>query len=257
MSKKILIIITCVLLLFSVFSNCIYAEESVSWFVKKNGNMRPIFTEQQKLIDKYDGYYMDNKVSDDDKNKVLYLTFDAGYENGNVEKILDVLKEKNVPAAFFLLDNIILRNTELVKRMGDEGHLVCNHTKDHKDINKMTIEQISKNLTDLEKIYSQKTGKSMSKYFRFPEGKYSEASLKCIQELGYKSIFWSMAYPDWDNERQIPPEKAKEILISNTHNGAVILLHPTSATNAKILSQLIDTWREMGYDFGTLDNLTA
>ena len=141
--------------------------------------------------------------------------------------------------------------------MAKEGHLVCNHTKNHKNICQMNSEQISKNLTDLEKIYEQKTGKRMSRYFRFPEGKYSMDALREVEKLGYKSIFWSLAYEDWDNEKQPNPDYALKKLLSNTHNGAIILLHPTSETNALILPRLIDEWRGMGYEFGTLDQLTS
>jgi peptidoglycan-N-acetylmuramic acid deacetylase len=161
-----------------------------------------------------------------------------------------------VPAAFFVLDNLILKNADLVKRMTAEGHHVCNHTKNHKDLSEASFDQISNDLTDLEKLYEEKTGKELSKYFRFPEGKYSESALKCVAKLGYKTVFWSFAYDDWDNVRQPAPDKAIKKILENTHDGAVILLHPTSSTNAAILPVLIDQWRAMGYRFGTLDDLT-
>ena len=254
--KKIIALLLIFTALISLFSFTVFADEGIGWYIKRNGNKQPIFTEEQRIVSNYSGYYIDKRLNDSSDTKVLYLTFDAGYENGNVEKILNVLKEKNVPAAFFLLDNIILKNTDLVIRMAEEGHLVCNHTKNHKNICAMNPEEISKNLSDLEKIYEQKTGKIMSKYFRFPEGKYNSYALKEVEKLGYKSIFWSLAYEDWDNVKQPSPEYATKKLLSNTHNGAVILLHPTSETNAEILSGLIDEWRRMGYEFGTLDQLT-
>lgn len=209
------------------------------------------------MILSYDGYYIDPHVDDESERRVLYLTFDAGYENGNVEKILDTLAAENVPAAFFVLDHLILDNTELVMRMQKEGHLVCNHTKNHKDMTKCPKEEMVKNLTDLEKLCEEKTGCAMSKYFRFPEGRFSEEALACAQELGYQTIFWSFAYADWDNDKQPDPERAKKKILENTHNGAVILLHPTSATNAAILPDLIREWKAAGYTFGTLDELTA
>ena len=140
--------------------------------------------------------------------------------------------------------------------MAEEGHLVCNHTKNHKDLTKCSKEEMVKNLTGLEKIYEQKTGSKISKFFRFPEGRYNEATLETAKELGYKTIFWSFGYADWDNDRQPPADKAFKKIMENTHNGAVILLHPTSSTNASILSKLIDEWRNMGFEFGTLDQLT-
>ena len=257
MIKKIISVLLLFSAILSLTAFNVFAEEGIGWFIKRNGNKQPIFTQEQIEVSNYSGYYIDKSLNDESSEKVLYLTFDAGYENGNVEKILNVLKDKKVPAAFFLLDNIILKNTDIVERMSNEGHLVCNHTKNHKNICNMNSEQINKNLTDLEKIYEQKTGKAMSKYFRFPEGKYSIEALKTVENLGYKTIFWSLAYEDWDNAKQPNSEYALKKLISNTHNGAIILLHPTSETNALILPHLIDEWRNMGYEFGSLDELTA
>ena len=256
--KKSLIIAEAMLL----FLCCVINVSAVKsggdcWFIKHSGNQQPKIPKEAEYIYDYGGYYIDTSLSADSDTKKLYITFDIGYENGNTEKILNTLKEKNVPAAFFVLDNVIIKNTDLVKRMTDEGHLVCNHTKNHKDITKCSEEEIVKNITELEKLYTEKTGLEMSKYFRFPEGKYSRDAIKCVNSLGYKTVFWSFAYADWDNNRQPSAEFAMKKILSNTHNGAVILLHPTSKTNAEILPKLIDEWRGMGYEFGTLDELTA
>ena len=255
--KKTISAILLILVFANILSTTALAKEGMNWYVKRSGNSQPKISEEHKITEKYSSYYIDKKLSDESTEKKIYLTFDAGYENGNVEKVLDILKEKNVPAAFFVLEYIILKNTDLISRMNNEGHLVCNHTKNHRDLTKMTDEEIIKNITDLEKIYEQKTGKQMPKYFRFPEGRYSEQALKTISDLGYKTIFWSFGYADWDDARQPDAEKAFDKIIKNTHNGAVILLHPTSKTNAEILPNLIDEWRKMGYSFGTLDELTA
>ena len=255
MIKKICRIPLLFLLLFSTAINTLAAENSSSWYIKRNGNKRPAIQSEQEMIYDYDGYFIDKKCSDDDENKVLYLTFDLGYENGNTEKILDVLKEENIKAAFFILDNIVLKNSELVTRMKEDGHLICNHTKNHKNICNLSDGEIAKNLTDLEELYYEKTGYKMDKFFRFPEGRYSEQALRCVQKLGYKTIFWSFAYDDWDNNRQMNEEKAINKILSNTHNGAVMLFHPTSKTNAAIFPSLIKAWRESGYSFGTLYDL--
>ena len=231
-----------------------YAEHDLHWYIKRRQGAAPLFPREAEEIEKYSAYYID-KSADEDK-KVIYITFDAGYENGNIEKILDILKEEAVPSAFFLLDNIILKNTDLVKRMADEGHLVCNHTKCHKNLSRVTEEQIKEDLCALENIYREQTGREMAKYFRFPEGTYSIEALKSVQKLGYKTVFWSFAYDDWDNHKQHHPEKAMKKILDNTHNGAVMLFHPTSSTNAEIFRDLIKGWREMGYSFGTLDQLT-
>ena len=231
------------------------ASGSLHWFIRRCPGGPPGFPKEAKQIKEYGAFYIDEKAKDDDK--VIYITFDAGYENGNVEKILDILKDEGVPAAFFLLDNIILRNTDLVKRMADEGHLVCNHTKNHKNLSSASEEEIREDLSALENIYRDRCGREMSRYFRFPEGSYSIDSLKSVQKLGYKTIFWSFAYDDWDNGRQPNPERAMKKVLDNTHNGGVMLFHPTSSTNVEILPDLIHRWQEMGYSFGTLDRLTS
>lgn len=239
----------------SFLSEPSYAQGEISWYVKRNGNKRPELDASQNMIYKYNGYFIDKKLSDNSNQKTIYLTFDLGYENGNTERILDTLRQENVPAAFFILDNIILKNSDLVTRMHNEGHLICNHTKKHKNLCFATEQEISNEILSLERLLSEKTGITMSKYFRFPEGKYSENALATVDKLGYKTVFWSFAYADWDNNKQPLPEKAIKKIIDNTHNGAVMLFHPTSKTNADIFPQLIREWKDMGYTFGTLDEL--
>jgi peptidoglycan-N-acetylmuramic acid deacetylase len=208
------------------------------------------------FIENYGGYYVDKRYDENNSDKVIYLTFDAGYENGNVSKILDVLKKENVSAAFFVLDNLIIRNKDLIIRMADEGHLVCNHTSKHLDVTKCTtIDEFRSELKLLENNYELATGRQMPKYFRPPEGKFSQKSMEYASELGYKTIFWSFAYADWDNSSQMSHDAAKEKIMSNIHNGEIMLLHPTSATNAAILGDVICELKALGYRFGTLDEL--
>ncbi len=229
------------------------------WYVKRQSdNKQPSLDPHFSYIERYDAYYVDKKHGDGNPEKVLYLTFDAGYENGNIERILNVLKEEKVSAAFFILDNLILRNKELVLRMANEGHLVCNHTLKHRDMTKIHDESaFREELEALERLYTEATGKTMEKFYRPPQGNFNESNLQMAQKLGYKTIFWSFAYADWDNEKQPSLDAAKNKILENTHNGAVILLHPTSATNASILKDLIHEWRRLGYSFGTLYDLTA
>ncbi len=240
-------------MLFNSFSAS--ASECKSWYIKRNGTEPPTPPSDIEMIRENDGFFMNDRLSENEKK--IYLTFDAGYENGNLEKILDVLKAENVPAAFFILDNLIVKNTDLVIRMADEGHLVCNHTKRHKNLSGATEDEIIKDLTALEKLYKEKTGREMDKYFRFPEGKYSESAMRCIKNMGYKTMFWSFGYEDWDNQRQPKCDYAIKKILSNTHNGAIILLHPNSSTNAKILPELISAWRKMGYEFGSLHDFDS
>ena len=208
----------------------------------------PVSRDQLKA---YDAAYVGSAAE-----PVLYLTFDAGYENGHTEKILDILKKHNVKAAFFLVGNYLQKNADLVRRMVDEGHIVGNHTMHHPDMSAITDKAaFQKELTDLEDLFRQVTGKELPKFYRPPQGIYSEENLKMAQELGYKTVFWSLAYADWDNDNQPAEDAALERLLSRTHNGAVILLHSTSKTNAAILDRLLSKWEEMGYRFETIDKL--
>jgi len=256
--KKILIILISIMLLIAISVN-VGAEgtEARSWYIKRNANKRPILDKEQEIIYDYNGYYIDKRLSDGGAEKKLYLTFDLGYSNASTVKILETLKKHNVQAAFFVLDNIILKNTDLVTRMIADGHLICNHSKNHKNLSLATSQAIKDDLISLENLMLEKTGCRLARYFRFPEGSYSPTALKAVSELGYKSIFWSFAYEDWDNARQMNPDVAYNKVISNTHNGAVMLFHPTSKTNAEIFERLILTWKNLGYEFGTLDELTA
>lgn len=256
MSKKILFVVVTVLLIISMSLN-VFATESKSWYCKRNSeHKQPILGADMRFIEQYGGYYVDSKHGDNCTDKVVYLTFDAGYENGNIAKILDVLSEKQVKGAFFVLGHLVEENTSLVVRMADEGHLVCNHTNNHPDMSrKSTLEEFKAEIVALEDIYREKTGRELSKFFRPPEGRFSRKTLEFANELGYKTVFWSFAYADWDNNAQMSHEAAKKKILDNIHNGAIILLHPTSATNAAILGEVIDELRAQGYRFGTLDEL--
>jgi len=188
----------------------------------------------------------------------IYLTFDAGYENGCTEKILDVLKKQEVPAAFFLVGNYLEKNADLVRRMVSEGHTVGNHTMHHPDMSAISDqESFEKELKGLEDLYREVTGQELPKYYRPPQGIYSQENLKMAQNLGYKTVFWSLAYVDWNIDSQPTKEEAFSKLLPRIHNGAVVLLHSTSKTNAEILDELIAKWKEMGYSFGSMDELFA
>lgn len=232
------------------------AGSGCSWYcAHRLDHKQPIADSSIAYVEDYNGFYIDKSHGDNDSDKVIYLTFDAGYENGNISKILDIMKEENVKGAFFILGNLIEKNSELVVRMFNEGHLVCNHTYSHKTMVNKSRTEIEAELTKLEKVCLEKTGKSLSKYYRPPEGRFDESSIKYVSELGYKTVFWSFAYADWDNNAQMSVDSAKKKIMENIHNGEVMLLHPTSSTNAKILSDVIKELKEQGYRFGTLDEL--
>lgn len=262
--KKIIVFILTAALICAAFSPAAGATgESVStkaygWYCMRNSDHRqPPCEPSMKFIEKYEGYYVDPRYGDDSSEKVIYLTFDAGYENGNVEKILDVLKKEQVRGSFFILIHLIKAYPELVTRMADEGHAVCNHTAHHKNMTAIhDIEAFAAELSELSDCYRKTVGKDMEKIYRPPEGKFSEENLKFASELGYRTVFWSFAYADWDNSRQMAPEAAKRKILSNIHNGEIMLLHPTSATNAAVLGDVIRELKAQGYSFRTLDELS-
>ena len=257
MKKRDLLILLIAVVIALAVSVSVFASSALStgsWGLSfRQEGAPPIGNAGKDQLRQYQAAYIGNT-----NEKVLYLTFDAGYENGCTAKILDTLKEKQVPAAFFLVGNYIRQSPDLVRRMVAEGHTVGNHTMHHYDMSRLSDKAaFSKELTDLEALYKETVGQELPKYYRPPQGIYSEENLKMAQELGYKTLFWSLAYVDWNNDAQPTREAAFAKLLPRTHNGAVVLLHSTSKTNAEILGELIDKWKAMGYRFGTLDELFA
>ena len=232
------------------------AQTPYNWYCKnREGHVRPSIAPEFSFIKDHGGYWLDER---DPEEKVIYLTFDAGYENGNVEKILDTLKEHQATGAFFVLSNLVTTNTALVKRMKAEGHLVCNHTSKHKNMTKFTdFSSFEAELKALERVYLDATGEKLDPFYRPPEGCFSEENLDFAAQCGYKTVFWSFAYADWDNQKQMPAVKARDKILAHTHNGMVLLLHPTSSTNAEILDGILTEWENQGYRFGTLYELTG
>lgn len=222
------------------------------WYYQpRTDGKQPNKNTELTFIYQYDGY--DIGLPDE---KIIYVTFDAGYENGYTSAILDTLKEHDVPAAFFMVGHYIESNPELIKRMVDEGHFVCNHTMHHKDMTKLTdFESFKKEITDLEELFYETTGQAMPKFYRPPEGKFSELSLKYAQQLGYSTVFWSFAYCDWYVDDQPSISFAMDKIISRTHPGEIVLLHTTSETNAEVLDDVITEWKSMGYRFESLNHL--
>lgn len=211
----------------------------------------PIGNASAENLKNFDAYYLG-----DTSQKNIYLTFDAGYENGYTAKILDTLKKHQVHATFFLVGNFIETAPDLVKRMIAEGHTVGNHTMTHPDMSKIQDQaSFEKEVGNLEKLYQETTGQEMLKIYRPPQGKYSENNLKMAQSMGYKTIFWSLAYVDWYNDNQPTHEEAFNKLVPRIHNGAVILLHITSKTNSEILDELLTKYEEMGYTISDISNL--
>ena len=229
-------------------------NEASSWGLSfQREGARPEGNADINELKQYNAYY-----AEDTDEKVLYLTFDAGYENGNTPAILDALKKHGAPAAFFVVGNFIEDEPELVKRMVEEGHIVGNHTMTHPDMSAIsTQESFQEELAGVEKLYEDLTGEPMTRFYRPPRGVYSISNLAMADNLGYATFFWSLAYVDWNQEQQPSREEAFSKLLPRVHPGAIVLLHNTSSTNAEILDELLTKWEEMGYSFAPLTQLTG
>lgn len=214
----------------------------------------PVANATADYLKQFQAHYIGNNT--DPSSPVLYLTFDAGYENGNTPAILDALKKHHAPAAFFLVGNYLETAPDLVQRMAAEGHTVGNHTWHHPDMSKIADQaSFQQELSMLEQKFKEVTGQDMKKYYRPPQGKYSESNLKMAKDMGYHTFFWSLAYVDWYENKQPTHEEAFKKLLGRIHPGAIVLLHSTSKTNGEILDELLTKWEEMGYRFGTLDEV--
>ena len=231
----------------------IISEQAENWGLGfgAEGN-KPTGNASSEALKEYDAYYVG-----DDAEKVIYLTFDAGFENGNTEPILDALKKHNAPAVFFVVGHYLETAPELVKRMAGEGHIVANHTYSHPDMSKISDKtSFQKEMNDVADLYKEITGQEMEKFYRPPQGKYSESNLQMASEMGYKTFFWSLAYVDWYQDDQPTKEEAFDKLLKRIHPGAIVLLHSTSQTNGEIMDELLTKWEEMGYTFKSLSELS-
>lgn len=253
--KNITLLLLMLFLVFNLNIQKVIASDDLElnwYFVKREKGKTPEAPKEAgSFFSECNAYYVG-----DTNSKVLYLTFDEGYENGNTPKILDTLKEENVPAAFFVVKPYIKKESDIVKRMVQEGHLVCNHSSHHpsmasiKDNSKFKLE-----FSEVEDEFKNLTGEDMPKFFRPPMGKYSKNSLKMTQDLGYKTIFWSFAYKDWLVDNQPEENAAIKKIVDGAHPGAIILLHAVSNTNANILKNVIQELKSQGYEFKSLSDI--
>ena len=225
------------------------STKKIEWGIKRNDKHEQpdVGSENRKILEENNGICLGNKES-----KVIYLTFDEGYEAGYTPKILEVLKENDVKAAFFITAHYLNTEEDLVKQMIEEGHIVGNHTVNHKSMPSLTEEEIKKEVMDLHTAIYEKFGYEM-KYIRPPKGEFSEKSIKYTNTLGYKTVMWSFAYEDWNEKKQPDEEKAKKKILDNLHNGEIMLLHGNSKTNTNMLDSIIKEAKEMGYVFKSLD----
>ena len=230
-------------------SSNIVSTKKIEWGIKRNENHEQpdVGKENRRILEENNGICLGKE-----DEKVLYLTFDEGYEAGYTSKILEVLKENDVKAAFFITAHYLNTQEDLVNQMIEEGHIVGNHTVNHKSMPSLSEEEIRKEVMDLHTSIYEKFGYEM-KYIRPPKGEFSEKSIKYTNTLGYKTVMWSFAYEDWNENKQPNEEKAKEKIINNFHNGEIILLHGNSKTNTNILDSIIKEAKSMGYEFKSLN----
>ncbi len=228
------------------------SEANSNWGLSfQEDGKAPVGNASCEELKQYHAAYMD-----DTEEKVIYLTFDCGYENGNLPAILDALKKHQAVGTFFVVGNFLETSPDLTKRMVKEGHIVGNHTYHHPDMSQISSqESFSKELKDVEELFQEITGETMSHYYRPPQGKYSTENLKMASQMGYNTFFWSLAYVDWLQDQQPSSQEAFDKLLSRIHPGAVVLLHSTSSTNAQILDELLTKWEDMGYHFAPLSDL--
>ncbi len=239
-------------LFFSQMASASNDMKSYGWGMKpgKNGEKPEVGQLYESIISRHNAFYIDKTTS-----KRIYLTFDAGYENGYTTKILDVLKAQKVNATFFLVGDYLKKEPELVKRMVKEGHIIGNHTWNHKDLTKVNRDEYIEQLKKFEDEYTKLTGKKLMKIMRPPEGTFSDASLKIADELGYYNIFWSVAYRDWERDRQHGQQYAYDQVMKRIHPGAIILMHSVSKDNADALEKIIIDLRKQGYEFVPITSL--
>lgn len=257
LSKRNIFFIVLSLLLVIIFTICcrqfILANKNTNWGLSfsKNKEERPTGNATSEYLKNFNAYFLSPS-----EEKKIYITFDAGYEAGYTPKILEALKKHNVKATFFVVGTLIKSNPELIKEIASQGHIIGNHTMTHPNMSKMgTMEDFKKEIEPVENLYKELMGEDMKKYYRPPQGIYSEKNLQMANELGYKTIFWSLAYVDWYKDKQPTHEEAFSKLMSRIHNGAIILLHSTSKTNSEILDELLTKIENEGYTFGTLEEL--
>lgn len=252
MRKKIFQLLAVSLLLFAQTPVLAASNTTHNWSYKPEKDNKPVTTEPDYLdmLRRTGGFFIGNT-----HQKELYLTFDNGYENGYTGNVLDVLQEKKVPATFFVTGHYLNSAPDMVARMVDEGHIVGNHSWSHPSLPSVGDGQLTDELTKVKKKFTELTGVKEMNYLRPPRGEFSERTLMLSEKLGYTNVFWSMAYKDWEINKQKGGDYAYAEIMKRIHPGAVMLIHSVSSDNAEALPRVIDDARAMGYVFKSLDDL--
>ena len=223
------------------------------WYIRRKKDHVPSGGGEFFDISEYQGFYLNKNVTDEDK--VIYLTLDCGYESHNTEVILDVLKKHDVKVTFFVTSYFIRKCPEYVKRMVDEGHTVANHSENHIHLPELTDQEIYEEIVNCEELFYEVTGTQIAPYFRPPGGDHSKRTMQITEDLGYKTIFWSIAYYDYNKNDQPGKEYVVDHFATYHHNGAIPLMHNDSKSNMEAMDEVITLLKEQGYRFGTLDEL--
>jgi peptidoglycan-N-acetylmuramic acid deacetylase len=254
MFKRISFLCAAIWMSFLIFQGwseaSVYSNKPLHWGFSKSKNHEPASAgkELDELLAKYDSFYIGHT-----KEKHIYLTFDNGYENGYTEKVLNVLKEKKVPAAFFVTGHYLKDQPDLVKRMVREGHIVGNHSWHHPDLTQVSGERLKEELGKVKEEYKNLTGRDDMRYLRPPRGIFSERTLALSKQEGYTNVFWSLAFVDWKTDQQKGWRYAYDHIMKQIHPGCILLLHTVSRDNAEALGKAIDDLRKEGYEFRSLD----
>lgn len=253
--KRALTAIMTLVITLSTFGNHAFAydNKTFNWSYKPAPTHTPADTEPhyKDMLTASDGYFLG-----DTNEKSLYLTFDNGYENGYTEKVLDVLAEKKVPGAFFVTGHYLKTAGELVKRMVNDGHIVGNHSFHHPSLPAVSDGKLTEELESVKTMFTELTGESKMQYLRPPRGEFSERTLMNSKQMGYTNVFWSLAYKDWEVDKQKGKDYAFEQVMKRIHPGAVMLIHSVSPDNAAALADIIDECERLGYTFRSLDELS-
>lgn len=240
--------------------NGVYTDPSTlpntmaSWWFKRNENHEIPEVQNEINLTKYDAWYAKTDITDGEKP--VFLTFDCGYENGYTPGILDVLKKHKAPAAFFVCKHFIEDQPDLIKRMKEEGHVVGNHTSNHICMPESDERTIREEIADNANYMKEATGYEMDPFFRPPKGEYSERTLQITKNMGYTTVFWSLAYPDYDVNNQPGADYVIERFDKYIHPGAIPLIHNISESNAQALDTVLTNLEKEGYSFQSLYNLS-
>lgn len=251
--KRMMVAILLMAVVFGMHMDTIAAPVD-HWYIRHTETHEiPALDPRFSFMEHYDAHYLGPERNSDEKT--IYLTFDLGYVNENVKNIAQTLRQNQVPACFFILRQICDKEQDFLRELISDGHTIGNHSARHKDPTKLSEEEFTRELDDLREAFRGVTDTEIAHFYRPPEGKFNEQVLTYAQKMGYQTVFWSYAYADWDNAKQPDPQKSLNRILENAHNREILLLHPTSHTNAVILSDLIQGLRAQGYRFGSLTEL--